>query len=184
VDGLGRRRRPLLIALGVALAACAAAGGGEPVGVSAKSAAPRAARDAGGGDAAGAAASLPTGYRASFAKVNKARFASRGHAPGRWDVDVWANEAAQEALATRAREVPAGAVVIQEHYERGGDGAPTPAAIMMMEKMPAGYSKEHGDWRWAAYGSRGQLVRQGVLESCAGCHDDAPMDGLFPIVGE
>ena len=88
--------------------------------------------------------------------------------------------------------VPPGAIVVQEHYElRGGDGplaegageAEKPAGpIMVMEKKPAGYASDHGDWRWAVVGSQGQLVRDGVIESCAGCHDDAPMDGLFPIV--
>ena len=43
-------------------------------------------------------------------------------------------------------------------------------------------AKEHGDWRWAVVGSQGQLVKDGMIESCAGCHDDAPMDGFFPVV--
>jgi len=135
-----------------------------------------------GGDAAllDGAAALPAGYRQTFTKINEARFVSRGHAPGRWEVDVWANEIAAKALAERAREVPAGAVVVQEHYERSEGNAPGP--VMVMEKLPPGSSPEHGDWRWVVVGSSGQLVQEGVIESCAGCHDDAPMDGLFPIV--
>jgi hypothetical protein len=51
-----------------------------------------------------------------------------------------------------------------------------------MEKKEKGYATEHGDWRWAVVGSQGQLVKDGVVDACAGCHDDAPMDGLFPVV--
>lgn len=161
--------------------ACLRAGSGEsaPVGTSDRPPAGGASkeiRDAGLVDGAGA---LPLGYRTTFAKVNKARFVSQGHAYGRWEVDVYANEAAQKALATRAREVPVGAIIVQEHFERTDKAA---GPVMVMEKRDKGYSSEHGDWRWAVVGSQGQLVKDGIVESCAGCHDDAPMDGLFPIV--
>lgn len=130
------------------------------------------------------AEALPKDYRQSFVKVNKSSFVSQGHAAGRWDVDIWANEAAQKALTTRSREVPVGATAIAEHRERASASGSevTKGPIMLMEKMPAGFSKEHGDWRYAVVGSQGQLVKNGVVESCAGCHDDAPMDGFFPIV--
>jgi hypothetical protein len=161
-------------------------GGGDAVGISDKVPGKGSARDAGDVTLSDGAAMLPSGYRTTFTKVNKARFVSQGHAAGRWDVEVWANDLAQRALASRAREVPAGAIVVQEHYERSAEGSaatgkPT-GPIMVMEKKPAGYSKDHGDWRWVVVGSQGQLVRDGAIESCAGCHDDAPMDGLFPIV--
>jgi len=168
------------------LVACAGRDRGPAVGVSAKTAGGRSSRDAGDVGIIDGTAALPSNYRATFAKVNKARFVSQGHAPGRWDVDVWANEIAQKALAARARDVPPGAIVVQEHFERSAlDPSSSPdmkGPIMVMEKRPPGFSNEHGDWRWAVIGSRGQLVRDGVIEQCAGCHDDAPMDGLFPIV--
>ena len=125
------------------------------------------------------ASALPAGYRTTFKKLNADRFLSRGHASGRWEVDVYANDSAVKALETRARDVPAGAIVVEEHFERT-DRAVGP--IMVMEKRAPGFAKDHGDWRWAVVGSQGQLVKDGVIDSCAGCHDDAPMDGLFPIV--
>jgi hypothetical protein len=183
VDAVIRRRRLLLIVAVAAsfAAACvhAGSGGGTPVGTSDRSPAGGATKeikDAGLVDGAGA---LPLGYRTTFAKVNKARFVSQGHASGRWEVDVYANEAAQKALAARAREVPVGAVIVEEHFERTDKAA---GPVMVMEKREKGYASEHGDWRWAVVGSQGQLVKDGVVDSCAGCHDDAPMDGLFPIV--
>lgn len=141
-------------------------------------------RDAGETESVDGAVALPGDYHSTFVKVNKTRFVSQGHASGRWEVDVWANEAANKALASRSREVPPGAIVVQEHYERSAiepDGTTT-GPIMVMEKRPPGFSTEHGDWRYAVVGSRGQLVRDGTIEQCAGCHDDAPMDGLFPIL--
>jgi hypothetical protein len=170
----------LAASIGVAaiVVACGAQGSRSPVGISDRPAGgstTKEARDGGMRDAAGA---LPYDYRASFTKVNKSRFGSQGHAAGRWTVDVFANDVAHKALASRARDVPAGAVVVQEHYEQDGRAGP----VMLMEKRAKGYAPDHGDWRWVVVGSRGQLVEDGVVESCAGCHDEAPMDGLFPIV--
>jgi len=133
-------------------------------------------RDGGARDGAG---SLPGDYRSSFTKLNASRFVSTGHASGRWDVDVWANALAVEALKVRSRDVPVGAIVVEEHYEKSGAAKAGP--VMVMEKRPKGFATEHGDWRYAVVGSAGQLVRDGMVESCAGCHDDSPMDGLFPL---
>jgi hypothetical protein len=183
VDPLVRRWRLLLtVVLSTVFAvACVRGGGGSgaPVGTSDRTPAgigTKDIKDAGVVDGAG---SLPLGNRTTFTKMNKARFVSQGHAAGRWEVDVYANEAAQKALATRAREVPAGAVVVEEHFERTDKAA---GPVMVMEKKEKGYATEHGDWRWAVVGSQGQLVKDGVVDACAGCHDDAPMDGLFPVV--
>ena len=162
----------------VAVVACAGGGPGPAVGTSDRPRASVSSPDAGDGGWVDGAAALPSGYRTTFVKVNKVRFVSQGHASGRWDVDVYANELARKALATRARDTPVGAIVVEEHFERGVEAGP----IMVMEKRPPGFSKDHGDFRYAIVGSGGQLVKDGTIESCAGCHDDAPMDGFFPIV--
>lgn len=164
-----------------ALGACAGRGASDPiVGVSDKApnTASRSAKDAGAPDGA---ASLPASYRTAFKKVNRQRFVSRGHAFDRFEVDVYANEAGEAALASRAREVPVGAIVVEEHHERMGEKRPGP--VMMMEKRAKGFAPEHGDWRFVVVGAGGQLVSDGAAEQCAGCHDDAPMDGLFPPSG-
>lgn len=182
MDAVVRRRRSLLIlgAAGLLLAACLGHGSGPAVGESTKAPGGRNPSDGGGEAVLDGAAALPEAYRTTFTKVNKARMISQGHATGRWEIDVWANDLAAKAIAERARAVPVGAIVVVEHYERSTDKARGP--VMVMEKRPPGFSKEHGDWRWAVVGSQGQLVKDGLIESCAGCHDDAPMDGLFPIV--
>ncbi len=184
MDPLVRRRRSLLILSlpGAALVVACAGGSGSlgAVGESNKTARGLSGRDAGADAFVDGARSLPANYQSTFTKVNKARLVSQGHAAGRWDVDVWANEPAVKALASRARAVPPGAVIVQEHHERGDARQKGP--IMVMEKRPPGFSKDHGDWRFAVVGSQGQLVKDGAIEACAGCHDEAPMDGLFPIV--
>ncbi|HVJ89860.1 MAG TPA: cytochrome P460 family protein [Labilithrix sp.] len=175
---------------GALVIACA---GGEwhAIGVSDKAPANRSLSDAGADAFVSGESLLPAAYRSTFTKVNRSRFVSQGHASGRWAVDVWANDVAAKALASRSREVPPGAIVLQEHYERADassssvadhDAGRPSGPIMLMEKQPPGHSKEHGDWRFAVVGSQGQFVKDGVIESCAGCHDDAPMDGLFPIL--
>lgn len=184
MDVVARSRRPFLIAAAVAVfaVACLGRSSGPAVGVSDRPSGGSTPSDAGTTAALDAAAALPSSYKTTFTKVNKARFVSTGHATGRWEVDVWANDIAQKALAARAREVPVGAVVVEEHFERSTAADKARGPVMVMEKRPPGFSKEHGDWRWAVVGSQGQLVKDGTIESCAGCHDDAPMDGLFPIV--
>jgi hypothetical protein len=186
---LRRRRSVLIVSIGAAAGVLAVACAARPpalVGTSDRRTPGRTVLAPDGGFVDGAS-ELPPSYRTTFSKVNKGRFVSQGHAAGRWDVDVWANEPAERALASRARETPVGAIVVEEHYERARDVASAPDAsangpIMVMEKMAPGFSKDHGDWRYVVVGSQGQLVKSGVIESCAGCHDDAPMDGFFPIV--
>ena len=131
------------------------------------------------GGSVNGAASLPAGYRTTFSRLNKSRMVSVGHAAGRWEVDLYANEAAAKAIASRAKDVPVGAIVVEEHFERA-EGRPA-GPVMVMEKKEKGFSPEHGDWRWVVIGSSGALVKDGVVESCASCHDASPMDGLFPL---
>ena len=198
MDAVIRRRRSLLtrltrarVAFAFALAsACAAQACGAPsgalVGASDRPAGGAIARGTRDGGAIDGTPALPADYHTNFTKVNKARFVSSGHASGRWDVDVYANEPALRALATRTRDAPVGTIIVEEHFEKSSAGGNMASGgrgpVMVMEKRAKGFSPDHGDWRYTVVGSAGQLVKDGVVDSCAGCHDDAPTDGLFPIV--
>lgn len=194
MDAVIRRRRLLLRRLPLARAAfalasvCAAEACGGPsgalVGASDRPAGGAIARGTRDGGALDGAPALPADYRTNFTKVNKARFVSSGHASGRWDVDVYANEPALRALVTRTREAPVGTIIVEEHFEKSAGNMPSggQGPVMVMEKRAKGFAPEHGDWRYTVVGSAGQLVKDGVVDSCAGCHDDAPTDGLFPIL--
>ncbi len=122
---------------------------------------------------------MPAGFETSFAKLSAARAPSNGHAAGRWDVLVYASADAQGPLASGHGDVPVGATIVEVHYERAG-GARGP--LMMMEKREKGYDAAHGDWRYVVVGAGGELVKDGPIESCAGCHDDAPHDHLFKVL--
>ena len=176
MDLLPRSRR-LLLTSALALAACGGQQAGGPVGVSTSG--PEAhtpIKDAG---TVPADAGIPADYATSYAKINAARFVSNGHAAGRWDVDVYANDAAKGPIADGRSEVPVGAKVIKVHYERAGAGGRGP--LMMMEKREKGYAPEHGDWRYVVVTASGEVKKDGVIEGCAGCHDDAPHDRLFSV---
>jgi hypothetical protein len=127
---------------------------------------------------------IPSDFRTSMTKVNAARFLSKGHAGGRWDVDVYADSAGADALKSEKWPVPVGARFVEEHFERNerNDGGAGP--LMMMEKRPPGFDAERGDWRYVAVGTRGEVVKDGVIEGCAGCHGEAPGDHVFRVGGE
>ncbi len=159
-----------------ALAACAGASS-EPVGVSNRTAG--GAREKPIADAGADASGLvPADYKTSFKKINHSRFVSVGHASGRWDVDVYANELGARAIETRAKDAPVGAVIVQEHYERSEGTSAGP--VMVMEKKAKGFAADHGDWRYASVGASGAPARD--TTACAQCHDEAPTDGLFPVL--
>jgi len=156
-------------------------GGGarRPVGVSTASAgggAP-AVHDAG---APHGPSSIPPDFRTSLTKINHARFVSNGHAGGRYDVDVYANAAGKSAALSASGDVPVGARLVKEHFERTGDSV-QPGPVMMMEKMDRGFDPEHGDWAYVVVNSAGQQVQNGRVEACTGCHDDAPHDHVFRV---
>ncbi len=107
------------------------------------------------------------------------RFTSLGHAGGRWEYTLLANDDGRAAFEGKVREAKVGAKILMEHVERpSGDKGPT----MAMEKREKGFDPEHGDWRYVVVGAAGNLVFDGKSERCWGCHDDAPQgrDHLFP----
>jgi hypothetical protein len=125
-------------------------------------------------------AGLPD-YRATFAKLTPTRFVSSGHNDGRFEVEVWANDAAKGPLVDQFGVVPVGATVVMEHWVRSPQGSQR-GPIMLMEKREAGFDPAHGDWRWLSVSSSGAVVLEGRVESCAGCHGDAPFDHLFRLM--
>jgi len=123
---------------------------------------------------------VPADFRTSMTHLSAARFLSRGHAGGRWDAEVYADPAGADALRGEHWPVPVGARFVEEHFERSDAGA---GPVMMMEKRPPGYDAARGDWRYVAVTARGEVVKDGILESCAGCHGEAPGDHVFRMGG-
>ncbi len=170
------------IVAGAALAACGGGARGPVVGSSSAATGGGSTILADGGTAAAPPLNpVPADFRTSLTRVSTTRFPSRGHASGRWDVDVYADPAGAEALRGEHWPVPVGARFVEEHFERGDGGA---GPVMMMEKRPPGFDSARGDWRYVAVGTRGEVVKDGIVESCAGCHGEAPGDHVFRVGGE
>jgi hypothetical protein len=126
---------------------------------------------------------IPADYRATMPRVGTGRFSSRGHASGRFDAELFATDAARAALTTANGEFPVGSRFVEAHFEKTTSAMPAEQAtgpLFMMEKMAKGFDADHGDWKFVALSSVGELVAQGKIESCVGCHDDAAHDHVFP----
>jgi hypothetical protein len=101
-----------------------------------------------------------------------------GHAGGRFEIDVYANELGKRALDEHAPAAE-GAAFAVEHTERAS--TPRPGPLMLMEKEAKGYAPARGDWRYVAVTASGAVALDGAETSCADCHDEAPVDRIFPI---
>ncbi|MEO8878475.1 MAG: cytochrome P460 family protein, partial [Polyangiaceae bacterium] len=97
---------------------------------------------------------------------------------------VYVTTSSQATVTTAAGQFPVGTRFVEAHFEKASSALPVDEAagpLFMMEKMAPGFDKDHGDWRFVAVSSIGELVEQGKIESCVGCHDDAPHDHTFAI---
>ncbi len=124
---------------------------------------------------------IPDDFRTTMLRLNKERVASKGHAGDRFMVDVYVDPLGKQAILAGVRELPVGVMLVKEHFERGVGAEPTRGPLMMMEKRPKGYAPEHGDWRYVTVSAAGDLVKDGAIEACAGCHDEAPIDRVFRV---
>jgi hypothetical protein len=127
---------------------------------------------------------IPADYKTTMQRVGTGRFFSRGHAAGRFDAELYANDSARASFGIANGEFQIGARFVEAHFEKSSGAMPTAEAsgpLFMMEKMPKGFDAENGDWKFVALSSTGELVAQGKIESCVGCHDDAAHDHVFPV---
>lgn len=81
----------------------------------------------------------------SYTKLNKAMFESETHG-GRM-VDTYVNNIGLEAFKS-GEDLPVGSIVVKTSKD-ATDGSEGP--IFVMEKRPAGFNPEHGDWWYAIH---------------------------------
>lgn len=115
----------------------------------------------------------------SYTKVNKASFKSDTHG-GRM-VDTYVNNTGLEAFK-KGEDMPVGSIVVKTSKD-ADDGTDGP--VFVMEKRPAGFNKDHGDWWYAIHWENPPPMWQKRLggpiywrtpsrkaDYCADCHDN------------
>lgn len=78
---------------------------------------------------------------------------------------IFLNRTLAQALPSRDRTAPHGAIIVKENM----DTSQRVTGFTVMAKVE-GYDPEHGDWFWATYGADGSVRAAGALESCIVCH--------------
>jgi hypothetical protein len=100
--------------------------------------------------------------------LNAAPFVSHGHQPEQ-SVDVHVNPESRELYQALVSDsvFPDGSVLAE--LPRGRDG------------RGYGMRKVDGAWRFFELNGDGGLISSGALSLCAGCHAQAPADGVFGL---
>ena len=78
---------------------------------------------------------------------------------------TYLNDAALEALNSKAGSMPDGAIIVKENYMPDG----TYDAATVMYKVD-GYDAANNDWFWAKIAADGSIDAEGRVQDCAACH--------------
>jgi hypothetical protein len=125
-----------------------------------------------GGETKAAAEGFAPGWK-GWARINDAPFVSKGHGGTAFVVNVYVNELGAAAYRGRKGPYPVGTVIVKEHFANK-DGTPGDLGpLMSMEKRPAGYNPEAGDWEYTKARPDGIVETRGKESMCSGCHADA-----------
>jgi hypothetical protein len=114
---------------------------------------------------------LGADFRSTFRKL-EGPLRSPGHAGGRWLATKYGNEEGARSYAGEG--APPGSLILSEHSAPGD-----PGPILVMQKQPAGYDPDHGDWYYAYLEPDLRVLREGKLPDCAACHGLSKRDHLF-----
>ncbi len=184
---------------GLGLVAVACGGTGAPTGstagpVTANPAAVARARGDRAGDGTDRFGPLEVGADyLSYRRVTPEPFLSAVHGD-RW-VDVYVNEVGADAYLDNG-EMPVGSIVVKTSWQdEAGAPSTVPGPLYIMERRPAGYAPEHGDWYFAIHWANPTPDQAGTLGGplywrgrsarvayCYDCHDnyDRGLGGLVP----
>ncbi len=84
--------------------------------------------------------------------------------------NVYVNAIAKDAMLSGRGTYPVGSLVIKSKLSTADD--PKPDLFTVMQKMPKGYDKEHGDWKYFVIdGEAYRETASGRIDSCIGCHE-------------
>lgn len=131
---------------------------------------------------------------ASYAKARRVTARPYRSGPhGARFVNHWANARAARYAdpGPPLSDLPAGALIAKDSFTVTQAGDVYSGPLFLMEKMPAGFAAETGDWRYTMVMPDGSLFgRTGGpggdrVAFCAACHAGAPQagDGAEPLFG-
>ena len=128
-------------------------------------------------------------YRA-WRRLNRAPYISDQH--GARFVNVYINDKAVDFFsASDEQQMAVGSVVIKDSISVVESGGIARGPLFIMEKMPAGFAPNFGDWRYTMIMPNGKLfgmtggTGNRSVEFCGECHlQVAPRDHLFELPEE
>lgn len=88
---------------------------------------------------------------------------------------TYVNPLAEDALTSRAAEMPTGSIIVKENYSPQQELA----AVTVMYKADDGYNPDHGDWFWLKRLADGTVEASGKVDSCQACHQASQHDYLL-----
>jgi hypothetical protein len=125
-----------------------------------------------------------------WAMFNRTPYVSETH--GQRYVNNYANDIAKSEYARfeHAGKMPVGSVLAKDTFRVKAGGKVEPGPLNLMEKMPAGFNPDSGDWRFTLILPSGEVYGatkgkdSARVEFCAGCHAIAEPDFMFFIPEE
>lgn len=83
-------------------------------------------------------------------------------------IRVFANPEARTAYVDGVYPFAEGTLLVKGEYE--DDACTTLARVSSMRKLAAGADPDLGDWAWQRTDTRGRVLDDTAVRSCAGCH--------------
>jgi len=126
----------------------------------------------------------------AWQRLNSAPYISDQH--GARLVNVYVNDKARAFFtATDTQPLPVGAIVIKDSISAVESGGVSRGPLFVMEKMPAGFAPDFGDWRYSMIMPNGKLFGETggdgnrAVAFCGECHvQAAELDHLFELPEE
>ena len=83
--------------------------------------------------------------------------------------NVYVNEIAKATMESGKGKYPTGSLIIKSKLS--AVNAKETELFTVMRKMPEGYDKEHGDWKYSVHdGLSFRMLASGRIDSCIDCH--------------
>lgn len=89
-----------------------------------------------------------------------------GQSPHGAFLKLYINDVAEKAIKNGKTKMPDEAIIVKENYNKKKELV----AVTPMYKVK-NFNSDAGDWFWAKYGSDGEIMAEGKVNSCINCHN-------------